>query len=146
MRPPKYDEPEELLYWIVPWFIVVVPENPLLLPETVNVPAPAFVKYPLPVNLFEIESFTPRLYIKVAPFMATGPPKNVSADDDLLNWIAPPLIVVVPVNAVLFPDMERVPEPDFMNVPPPVRKLEFDILLEILNSSVFPLTFVVPEK
>ena len=58
--PPKYDEPDELLYWMVPPFIVVVPVNALLLPETVNVPAPVLLNAPVPLILPEIVSFTAR--------------------------------------------------------------------------------------
>ena len=58
VRPPKYDEPVELLYWIVPPWIVVVPVNALLLPVTVNVPAPVLLKVPVPLILPEIVSFT----------------------------------------------------------------------------------------
>ena len=50
--PPKYVEPEELLYWIVPWFIVVVPVKPLLTPVTVNFPLPDFMNEPFPVMKF----------------------------------------------------------------------------------------------
>ena len=38
--PPRYDEPVELLYWIVPPWMVVVPVNALLLPVKVRVPEP----------------------------------------------------------------------------------------------------------
>ena len=40
VRPPRYDEPVELLYLIVPPWMVVVPVNALLLPVKVRVPEP----------------------------------------------------------------------------------------------------------
>ena len=123
VRPPKYDEPEELLYWMVPPWMVVVPVNALLLPVNMRVPEPCLLKFPVPENFPETDSFAARLKFRVLPLMFVVPPKYEEPVVPLY-WMTPPLMVVVPVKPLFVPEMVNVPLPDFMNEPVPLRKFE----------------------
>ena len=116
VRPPKYDEPEELLYWIVPPFMVVMPVKPPLSPETVSIPVPDFINVPPPVRKEPYDWLFERLNSNVFPPTFVIPPKY---DVPLYN-IFPPRIFVVPLKPLLFPETVNVPAPALLNVPEPL--------------------------